>query len=278
MNTPELNHSIPPELEAPEGIRSPRERVGDLRQAVSLTEESFGAKTESLQSQIEGTRLSPEKKASYNEKAAQLFEKYRARARQLRDIAIVALVVSATSPAFAQEGDTEKLETATSASLTIKESGSTTHEGDIILTTEHEDRDSTAPASQEDVVVETPIAEIRTGTIDGPDLPLSELPDTDTTASIIMTALEAATKNQIEHAKQNPVETGAKLASKFLKGPLKYLGDVVEVGKGIQEGKYKNDTASDTALKVGKFLLDIKTLGLGSLVVDYLRAQKGQPE
>lgn len=278
MNSQELKRNTSPETIENRETLSPRNGPEALRTISSKTEESLGGKSSSLVAHIEMSRLSPEKKASYNERASQLLEKYSGRVRQLRDIAVVALVMSAASPSFAQEKDVEHLDSPVAISLTAE------NEGNILEQKNNgsnEGVEETAPAHSrtEDIALESEAPEPEISpVVEDSNIQLSELPDQDTTTSIIMNALEAATKNQVEYAKQNPIETGAKLGSRFLKGPLKYLGDAIEVGKGIQEGKYKNDTAADTALKVGKFLLDIKTLGFGSLIVDYLRAQKGQPE
>lgn len=278
MSSLELRRSTSPETIENGETLSPHKGPEALRAISSKTEESLEGRSSSLIAHIETSRLSPEKRASYNERASQLLKKYSGRARQLRDIAVVALVMSAATPSFAEEKDVEKVGSPVSISLTAENDRSILEQTN---SGSNKDIIEAAPvhSQTEDTALESEVPEPEVSpAVEDSNVQLNELPDPDTTTSIIMNALEAAAKDQIEHAKQNPIETGAKLSSRFLKGPLKYLGDAIEVGKGIQEGKYKNDTAADTALKVGKFLLDIKTFGLGSLVVDYLRAQKAQPE
>lgn len=289
MNSQELRRDVSPDIIDNKMALPPEDTLGRLGKISSETETALNRRAFLLLSQIENSHLSPEKKTSYRERASQLIDRYSERARQLRDIALVALVVSAASPSFAQEKDTEKPEQMAPATLTVKQDGGMLDQ--INNRPDKEPSDIVTAITPENIPLDGTDTEPETG--DDPNIALSQLPTPDITNSIILNALEAAAKANIEYAKENPIETGGKLASKFLKGPLKYLGDAIEVGKGIQEGEYKNDTPADTARKVSKFLLNLKTFGLGGIVIDrlegvidglggtiidFLKAQKGKPE
>jgi len=229
---------------------------------IALETESKFTKTQGiLETQIETSTLSPEAKKSYQERGAALLQKYSTHARKLVQIAAVAAAINA-APAFAQTQDTETLEQPTVATQTV-ETGDTSQEDttnrELPQTTSQEAFQLSEKAESEFGKEPEQIGQI-------------EL-DPATTSSIIVSALESATKDKLTDIKENPVRTGAGLVSMFAKGPLKHVADIMDVAKSIQKSAQEKRSPKETAEAVGRLLLNIKTLGLGGLVLDFLKAQ-----
>jgi len=239
------------------------EETRGIKNIALETEAKLAQSQAALEACTETATLSPEAKKSYQKRGAALFEKYSTHARKLVQIAAVATVINA-APAFAQTQSTETLEQPAVATQADETENTVLQDDDT-----PEDFSGTTPqeafqlSEKVEVLLDRPL-----GALEEVDLP-----NPATTSSIIANALESAVNDKLEGVKKDPLTAGAGLISKFAKGPLKSLADVIDVARSIQKSAERGESPKETAQAVGRLLLNIKTLGLGGLVLDFLQAQ-----
>lgn len=264
MNT--LEHTTVEEIAPLEQQTSPSVPLDILKEQGNETARAISQKQTSAESLLENSALSPEAKKTYAERIRKLSEKYTNHAAKLRNIAIVSLALSAT-PAFAQDEQAEKFE----GSAVVSE----------IAPAESKHTEAVLREIQEVSVEAEPemTEEDQAPDIISPEIPLSELaevPNADTN-SILMQSLEAIAKDKLEYIKENPTESGITFAAKFTKGPLQHIPNLIEVVKSLRDSDENKESPAETAKKVGRLLLDLKTFGLGGIVLDLLKSIPAAP-
>lgn len=279
MNTLEHSEYI---VEEPLNPKSPETPLEHVETIYSDAEQSFSKQEKYLVTQIESSSLSVEQQESFKGRASALLEKYTQQASRMRNIAVVALAINAAGPAFAQnEGieqpNTEAVISNMGGESFTSEPFSTIESRAEDFTTKPPDVENQLPAIEEHISLEEYQPNNPEASTDVSS-EISNIEDPSTTSSIILDALEAAAKNRADEIKENPIEHGAKFASKFAKGPIKHLGDMIDIAKSLKESADKKEGGVETAKKIGRLLLDIKTFGLGSLVLDLLESQTTKPE
>lgn len=246
--------------------QSPDAQETANEQIVALGDETmkgFERKDQDAQETLTTSPLSLETKQSYLKRIEGVAGRYKEQVSKMRNAALVVLALNAASPAFAQEENTQQIDTETTISQTVADETPET-----VVTPQ----DNTQSETQTDEHTPEVTKKVE---------PLAELeisPNAPERSSIILNTLEQAAKSKLEKAKENPAETGLAVASKLAKGPVKTIANVIEIIQSIRDSSNKNESAADTAKKVGKLLINLKTFGMGSMVIDYLHSLSTKPD
>lgn len=238
------------------------------------TGEELEQKSGAVISHIEESSLSSDKKRWHLERTKALRESYAEYAAKLRNAAILATALAASSPAFGLEVPSEEI-----APVQITQSVDSSAFQNASLETNIENETETQLEAETLTPQEKPSVPPSLTNTTPEELggAVAELLEPAVAAEIIKEVVITVAKDKLNDFKESPVETGIATAGRFMKGPLSNLSQVIDLAKEVKESADKKETGEQVLKKFGTLLLNMKTFGLGGLVLNYLQSQPSKP-